>query len=517
MTQSSGSNGNGNGSSGGALVTQTPGQAENRMAVYQPAPLAFEQPVILRQSPWASRFVVWAIVGISSFTIAWACIAKVEEAIPAQGKLEPKAAVKEVQAPVAGVVSELKVEEGETVQVGQELIRFDQTTSQAQDDSLRQILASLEAETAFYRSQMNNAGTVSRAYTVPSGVPDELFYLTENRAALVAENEYFRAQLGSSSVGLDAAQLQRLRAAQAEKNSRVAAAELEVQQLERQLSQVQVQLESNRNNLATNQAILDDITPLMEEGGLARVQFLRQQQEVQTLESEIDRLLEEEQRLLLDIQQAKEQLQNTIAVSNDDLYQRIADNDKRISEINSQLNKLIVENQKQIDEIRSQLSQTEQTLQYQVLTAPVSGKIFDLQPTGPGFVANTSEPILKIVPDDGKLVARVFITNRDIGFVSVGQDVDVRIDSFPYSEFGDVKGELIRISPDALEPDEIYQYFRYPAEIALDQQQIVINGNPTQLQSGMSVSVNIKTRPRRIITFLTDLFVRKVDSLRTSR
>ncbi|MGA1410798.1 MAG: biotin/lipoyl-binding protein [Prochlorotrichaceae cyanobacterium] len=209
MTQSSGSNGNGNGSSGGALVTQTPGQAENRMAVYQPAPLAFEQPVILRQSPWASRFVVWAIVGISSFTIAWACIAKVEEAIPAQGKLEPKAAVKEVQAPVAGVVSELKVEEGETVQVGQELIRFDQTTSQAQDDSLRQILASLEAETAFYRSQMNNAGTVSRAYTVPSGVPDELFYLTENRAALVAENEYFRAQLGSSSVGLDAAQLPR--------------------------------------------------------------------------------------------------------------------------------------------------------------------------------------------------------------------------------------------------------------------------------------------------------------------
>ena len=516
MTQSSGSNGNGNGRPGGALVAQTPAQSENRMSVYQPAPLAFEQPVILRQSPWASRFVAWAIVGISSFTIAWACIAKVEEAIPAQGKLEPKAAVKEVQAPVAGVVSEIDVEEGDTVKAGQPLIRFDQTTSQAQDVSLRQILASLEAETAFYRSQMNGSGS-TRPTNVPSTVPNELFYLTDNRAALVAENEYYRAQLGGSSVSLTAPQLQRLQSARTEKDSRVAAAELEVQQLERQLSQVRVQLDSNSNNLATNQAILDDITPLMEEGGLARIQFLKQQQEVQTLESEIERLREEEQRLLLDIQQAQEQLQNTVAASNDDLYQRISDNDKRIAEIDSQLNKLIVENQKKMDEIRSQLSQTEKTLEYQVLTAPGSGKVFDLKPTAPGFVANTSEPILKIVPDDGQLVARVFITNRDIGFVNVGQDVDVRIDSFPYSEFGDVKGKLLKISADALEPDEIYQYFRYPAEISLDQQQIVINGNPTQLQSGMSVSVNIKTRPRRIITFLTDLFVRKVDSVRTSR
>ena len=521
MTQSNGSysNGNGNGKGGGALVTQSPSQAEKRLSVYNQAPLVFEQPVILRQSPWTSRFILWAIVSISTFGIAWSCLAKVEEAVPAQGKLEPQGAVKEVQAPVGGVVSEIKVEEGDEVKAGQELIRFDQTTSQAQDDSLRQILASLEAETAFYRAQMNRVEAVpSRVYDVPDTVPDELFYLTDNRAALVSENLYFRAQLGeSSSAALSADQLQRLRSAQAEKNSRVAAAELEVQQLDRQLNQVRVQLESNRKNLATNQEILDGIQPLMEEGGVARVQFLRQEQEVQTLQSEVNRLLQEEQRLLLDISQAQEELQNTIAASDDDLYRRIADNDKRISEIDSQLNKLIVENQKQIDEIRSQMSQTAQTLQYQILTAPVDGQVFDLKPTGPGFVANTTEPVLKIVPNDGQLVARVFITNRDIGFVSPDQDVDVRIDSFPYSEFGDVKGKLVKIGSDALPPDEIYQFYRFPAEVALNEQQIVINGKPIELQSGMSVSVNIKTRPRRVITFLTDLFVRKVDSVRTSR
>lgn len=517
MTQSNGSHhNNGNSKGGGALVAQSPAQAENRLSVYNQAPLVFEQPVILRQSPWTSRFILWAIVGISTFGITWSCLAKVEEAIPAQGKLEPKAAVKEVQAPVSGVVSEIKVEEGEDVKAGQELIRFDQTTTQAQDESLRQILASLEAETKFYRAQLNGL-PITAPSDVPDSVPDELFYLTDNRAALVAENRYYQAQLGNSSASLTADQLERFRSSQTEKNSRVAAAELEVQQLDRQLNQVQVQLDSNRKKLATNQEILDGITPLMEEGGVARVQFLRQQQEVQTLQSEVDRLLQEEQRLLLDISQAKEELQNTIAASNDDLYRRISDNDKRISEIDSQLNKLIVENQKQIDDTISKLSQSEQTLEYQILTAPVDGKVFDLKPTAPGFVANTTEPVLKIVPNDGQLVARVFITNKDIGFVNVGQDVDVRIDSFPYSEFGDVKGKLIKVGSDALPPDEIYQFYRFPAEITLNQQEINISGKEIELQSGMSVSVNIKTRPRRVITFLTDLFIRKVDSVRTSR
>jgi len=66
-----------------------------------------------------------------------------------------------------------------------------------------------------------------------------------------------------------------------------------------------------------------------------------------------------------------------------------------------------------------------------------------LQAHSPGFVTNSSEPILKIVPDDA-LTAKVFITNRDIGFVK-RMNVDVRIDSFPFSEFGDVKGQLVWI------------------------------------------------------------------------
>ncbi|MEB3164679.1 MAG: hypothetical protein VKK80_15730, partial [Prochlorothrix sp.] len=93
--------------------------------------------------------------------------------------------------------------------------------------------------------------------------------------------------------------------------------------------------------------------------------------------------------------------------------------------------------------------------------------------------------------------------------------VDVRIDSFPYSEFGDVKGKLISIGSDALPPDEIYQFYRFPAKVELERQAMAIENQEVALQSGMSVSVNIKTRKRPIITFLTDLFVRKIDTLRS--
>lgn len=93
----------------------------------------------------------------------------------------------------------------------------------------------------------------------------------------------------------------------------------------------------------------------------------------------------------------------------------------------------------------------------------------------PGFVASPSQPMLKIVPKDA-LTAKVFITNRDIGFVKAGMDVDVRIDSFPFSELGDVKGKLVWVGSDALQLDDVYPFYRYLAKVRLEKQSLLING-----------------------------------------
>jgi HlyD family secretion protein len=243
---------------------------------------------------------------------------------------------------------------------------------------------------------------------------------------------------------------------------------------------------------------------------------MERRQTVNDKQSEVDVRLQEKLRLELAIAQAKEKLENTKAVSDKDLDDRIATNEKQIAEIDSQFNKVIVENEKKIAEIDGQLSQAKQNLSYQELRAPVAGTVFDLKPSAPGFVANTTEPILKVVPEEG-LIAKVFLTNKDIGFVKEGMPVDVRIDSFPFSEFGDVKGELIWIGSDALPPDQIRPFYSFPAKIRLDRQSIAINERTVSLQSGMSVSANIRVRERTVLSIFTDLFKEKTDSLKTVR
>ncbi|XGB43540.1 MAG: HlyD family efflux transporter periplasmic adaptor subunit [Nodosilinea sp. LVE1205-7] len=264
-----------------------------------------------------------------------------------------------------------------------------------------------------------------------------------------------------------------------------------------------------------NQEILVRIGPLAERGAIGAIPYLQQKQEVNNRRTELNRLIQEEQRLQLAIAQAREKFRNTQIASQDDLQKRIGANNNEIATIDSQITKTMLENEKRLQELDSQITELRQKLQYQELKAPVSGVVFNLKANQPGYVANSTEPIMEIVPTDA-LVAKVFITNRDIGFVKEGMKADVRIDSFPYSEFGDVKGTLTHIGSDALPPDQIHPQYRFPADVTLDQQSINIQGRSIKLQSGMALSANIRTRPKRVIMIFIDLFNRKIDSLKTA-
>ena len=73
----------------------------------------------------------------------------------------------------------------------------------------------------------------------------------------------------------------------------------------------------------------------------------------------------------------------------------------------------VLENKKQIAEVDSQISQAELNFKYQELRAPVAGTVFDLKAKNAGFVSESSQTLVKIVPDDN-LIAEVFIPNKDI-------------------------------------------------------------------------------------------------------
>ncbi|MBF2000314.1 MAG: HlyD family efflux transporter periplasmic adaptor subunit [Synechococcales cyanobacterium M58_A2018_015] len=478
----------------------------------------FDQPVILEQPKYWSRAIVWGIVGVATFAVAWAAIAKIEEAVPATGQLEPQSQVQPIQAPVGGVVEEIYVRDGQQVKQGDLLVRLDPTAALAEQQSLEQVRTSLERQNRFYRSQLAGSAAPSALEAQQLNLPPEILSLTANRAALIEENQLYQAQLSGSAdlASLSPTQRIRIQAGLSESNSRAEAARLEISQLQQQLDQTKAQLASAQQSLAIDERIYNDLRPLLEDGGISRVQVVRQEQQVIEARGEVDRLTKEQERLQYAIVQAQEKFANTVALSQTDLLNKIAENDKQIATIDSQLNKAILDNENQIADINSRLSQAQLTLRYQELRAPVDGIVFDLKAKGRGYVANTTEPILKVVPGNA-LVAEVYITNQDIGFVNEGMPVDVRVDSFPFSEFGDIKGTITNIGSDALPPDQIYPYYRFPAEVELDRQFIAVNGKEIPLQSGMSVTANIITRKRSVLSIFTDLFSRKIDSLRTVR
>ena len=177
----------------------------------------------------------------------------------------------------------------------------------------------------------------------------------------------------------------------------------------------------------------------------------------------------------------------------------------------------------QIQQLRSELSQlksqlTEQSvnLRYQVIKSPVNGLVFELKPKSPGFVAQGSEPVMKVVPFN-KLEARVEIPSSDIGFVKVGQQADISIDSFPATDFGVLEGSVSRIGSDALPPDQSKgrTEYKFPATIQLKEQTLRLrSGRTLPLQVGMSLTANVKLRKVSYLQLLLGGFKDKADSLR---
>lgn len=493
----------------------------------------FDKPILLEQSPIWSRLIAWSIFGITVFSIVWASVFQIEESVPAAGKLEPKSTVQEVQAPVGGVVKEIHVKEGKAVQKGEILISLEQTSSQAQLLALKQTRRALlqqrnalQQETNFYRIRLQeslySSGVIQNDTQLT--IKPELAFLMKSRATYVSENQLYRSQLnGEILVNLTSEQKLRLQNRQIDLSSRIEDAKLTTGQVKQELLQIQAQLSSAKELLTINQGILNRFKPLAKIGAISQIQYLKQQQDVSTKLAEATRLTKEEQKLQLELTRTNQKLRGTVAASQEDLLLRITNNDKNIAEIDTQVSKVILENQKRIYELNSQISeidskliQAQETLKYQKIIAPISGSIFELKAKSPGFVANSSEPILKIVPKDN-LIAKVYITNRDIGFIRNGKKVDVRIDSFPFQEYGDVKGELIEIGSDALPPDQLYPYWRFPAKVRLDRQALLIHNRQVMLQSGMSINANIKLRKRSVISIFTDFIFKKAESLKFVR
>ena len=128
---------------------------------------------------------------------------------------------------------------------------------------------------------------------------------------------------------------------------------------------------------------------------------------------------------------------------------------------------------------------------------------------------------------DSRLEIEAMISNRDIGFVSAGQDAEIKVDTFPFTRYGLLHGRVLSISQDAITRDKPQegskepsvktdnassepkgQELVYSARVSLDRTQMQIEDKLVNLSPGMAVTVEIKTGTRKIISYLLSPLVR---------
>jgi hemolysin D len=220
---------------------------------------------------------------------------------------------------------------------------------------------------------------------------------------------------------------------------------------------------------------------LFESGVVSKMELRDKQKELVVVTQE----LEAQKKV---VQQARESLQearhNLDAIRNERSKSILTD---------------IVEREKYIAAAQGEATKAKRRFDLETLTAPVDGVIHGLKVYTIGGVVKPAEDIVSIVPDGTPYVIEVQVLNKDIGFVRVGQDAEIKLDTFPFQKYGTIKGKVMVISPDAIEDQKLGPVYRVRVQPA--RFDLMVDGRMVSMSPGMSCTVEVKTGQRRIIEF----------------
>jgi hemolysin D len=194
----------------------------------------------------------------------------------------------------------------------------------------------------------------------------------------------------------------------------------------------------------------------------------------------------------------------------------------------------LVEAERKVAGLSQDLAKAEQRTKLQLLVAPVDGVVQQLAVHTVGGVVTPAQALLVVVPKDSHLEIEAMVSNRDIGFVRAGQDAEIKVETFNFTRYGLLHGQVASVSQDAITRDTPQdrdsgraqnaesstsepkgQELAYAARVSLDRTQMQVENNLVNLSPGMAVTVEIKTGSRLVISYLLSPLLRyKQETLR---
>lgn len=391
----------------------------------------------------------------------WAALTQISGAIIANGRIEVDQNRQVVQHPDGGVIESIEVDEGDTVEAGQTLVRLDPTVLRSQlaiaESQLFEIIARrgrLEAE----RDGLDAISFDSLIVEAAMANPDVAGLIEGQKRLIAARNE---------SVAREISQLEKRRG---------------------QINDQIVGIDAQRVALGLQLDLIDeeltDAVSLLERG-------LAQAPRVLALQREEARLSGQMGELSAQIAQAEGRITEI------DIEILKLDTGRREEAITT-LRDLQFRELELLEERRALIEQLDRL----EITSPVDGVVYGLQFFALRSVIRPAEPILYVVPQDRPLVINAQINTTDIDKLFLGQDVRLRFSALDQKNTPELTGKVIQISADAFE-EEGTQVSYYRAEITLSEGEQDRLPDDVTLIPGMPVEAFIRTEDRTPIAYLT--------------
>jgi hemolysin D len=428
------------------------------------------------------------IAALFCLALIWATFGHVDIVASATGKIDPSGRIKLIQPLETGVVRAIDVHDGQTVKAGDALIELDPTMTTAEEEHIRSDLIAAQLDVARLRAALSGSDKPENAFQPPAGAtPDQI---AMERQFLAQQTDELQAKLAT-------------------------------------LDRERAQKEAERDTIAATIGKLEASNPLIKE----RVD-IRKYLSDKELGSKLTYL--EDFQTLTENEQDHAIQQSRLAEANAALAAIIDSRAEEAAEYHRKLFEDLAEAERKTAGLSDDLARAEQRVKFQILTAPVDGVVQQLSVHTVGGVVTPAQQLAVVVPSDSALEVEAMISNRDIGFVHPGQEVQIKVDTFNFTRYGLLHGRVLSVSQDAIvrdvPPDRaqdaagdaestssepVGQELRYAARISLDQTRIKLEDGFANLSPGMAVTVEIRTGSRAVITYLLSPLLRYThDSMR---
>jgi hemolysin D len=393
--------------------------------------------------------------------LAWSCFAHVDLVAVASGKVVPLGRTKVVQPLETSAIRAIYVDDGDHVTAGEVLVELDPTdvTTDLAAQRYDMTQAALDAEVARLLLTKNP----EEAFRMPAGV-DPALAEANHQLAVISIKQYL---------------------------AKVAEAEADVAQKEATIEAGKIALDRAKQTLPLLEEKNDTTKTLLDHGFGTRATERDTLQQAIEARAALSSAGTAQHQASADLESSKAKLLETEAAY-------------ASSRRTAALQKLAT-----LEEAITKLTQRES---YRHLVAPVSGTVQDVKIHTPGAVVTTADTLMSMVPDGTGLEVEAMVEKGDIGFVREGEEVEVKLDAFPFIRYGLIKGRVRKLARDAAvspvqtKPGDPATAapapLVYAAKVTLDRDWIDTETGRKTIQPGMRVAAEIKTGDRLAIDYL---------------